>query len=89
MSSFPVGTVGRREFRSAPAILGWGTWSAQALMLPYMEQTPLYNAANFSLDNQVNDLGIADQQHGLQRQSRRVPLPVRRPAGTPARPGQQ
>jgi prepilin-type N-terminal cleavage/methylation domain-containing protein/prepilin-type processing-associated H-X9-DG protein len=28
--------------------IGWGSWSAQALMLGYLEQTPLYNAANFS-----------------------------------------
>jgi prepilin-type N-terminal cleavage/methylation domain-containing protein/prepilin-type processing-associated H-X9-DG protein len=27
---------------------GWGSWSAQALMLGYLEQIPLYNAANFS-----------------------------------------
>jgi len=27
---------------------GWGTWSAQALMLGYLEQAPLYNAANFN-----------------------------------------
>jgi len=27
---------------------GWGTWSAQALMLGYLEQTSLYNACNFS-----------------------------------------
>ena len=26
----------------------WGTWSAQALMLGYLEQTPVYNSANFS-----------------------------------------
>ncbi len=26
----------------------WCNWSAQALMLPYMEQTPLYNAINFN-----------------------------------------
>jgi prepilin-type N-terminal cleavage/methylation domain-containing protein/prepilin-type processing-associated H-X9-DG protein len=26
----------------------WGTWSAHAMMLGYMEQMPLYNAANFS-----------------------------------------
>jgi prepilin-type N-terminal cleavage/methylation domain-containing protein/prepilin-type processing-associated H-X9-DG protein len=26
----------------------WGSWSAQALMLGYLEQTPLYNACNFS-----------------------------------------
>src|SRR3954447_4227848 len=28
----------------------WGTWSAHAMMLPYMEQGPLYNACNFSWD---------------------------------------
>ncbi|WP_435007329.1 DUF1559 domain-containing protein [Tundrisphaera lichenicola] len=27
----------------------WGNWSAQAMMLPYMEQTSVYNAMNFSL----------------------------------------
>ncbi len=27
---------------------GWGSWSASALMLGYLEQTTLYNAANFS-----------------------------------------
>src|SRR5208282_5892680 len=26
----------------------WDSWSAQTLMLGYMEQGPLYNAANFS-----------------------------------------
>ena len=26
----------------------WTSWSPQAMLLPYMEQTPLYNAANFS-----------------------------------------
>jgi prepilin-type N-terminal cleavage/methylation domain-containing protein/prepilin-type processing-associated H-X9-DG protein len=26
----------------------WGTWSAQALMLNFLEQAPLYNAANFN-----------------------------------------
>jgi prepilin-type N-terminal cleavage/methylation domain-containing protein/prepilin-type processing-associated H-X9-DG protein len=27
---------------------GWGDWSAQAMMLGYMEQNPVYNAINFS-----------------------------------------
>jgi len=27
---------------------GWSVWSAQALMLPYMEQTAIYNAINFN-----------------------------------------
>jgi prepilin-type N-terminal cleavage/methylation domain-containing protein/prepilin-type processing-associated H-X9-DG protein len=28
---------------------GWGSWSAQAMMLPYLEQQQIYNAINFSL----------------------------------------
>jgi prepilin-type processing-associated H-X9-DG protein/prepilin-type N-terminal cleavage/methylation domain-containing protein len=31
--------------------IGWGTWSAHALMLGYLEQMPLYNAVNFSWAN--------------------------------------
>jgi prepilin-type N-terminal cleavage/methylation domain-containing protein/prepilin-type processing-associated H-X9-DG protein len=31
------------------AYAGWGEWSAQAMMLNYMEQTPIYNSINFSL----------------------------------------
>ncbi len=34
---------------------GWGAWSAQSLMLPYLEQGPLYNAINFSVVNQGGD----------------------------------
>lgn len=30
------------------AIDNWSGWSAQALMLPYLEQTPVYNTMNFS-----------------------------------------
>ena len=28
-------------------LLGWGEWSAQAEMLPYLEQAPVYSAINF------------------------------------------
>jgi prepilin-type N-terminal cleavage/methylation domain-containing protein/prepilin-type processing-associated H-X9-DG protein len=28
--------------------IGWGSWSAGAMMLGYLDQIPLYNAANFS-----------------------------------------
>ena len=31
-----------------PGYAGWTEWSAQAQMLPYMEQNPTYNAINFS-----------------------------------------
>jgi prepilin-type N-terminal cleavage/methylation domain-containing protein/prepilin-type processing-associated H-X9-DG protein len=33
---------------------GWGAWSPQSLMFQYLEQTPLYNAINFSLPNRYN-----------------------------------
>jgi prepilin-type N-terminal cleavage/methylation domain-containing protein/prepilin-type processing-associated H-X9-DG protein len=28
---------------------GWGCWSAQSMMLPYLEQTTTYNACNFNI----------------------------------------
>jgi prepilin-type processing-associated H-X9-DG protein len=31
---------------------GWGTWSAHAFMLGYLEQAPLYNSINFWIVNQ-------------------------------------
>jgi prepilin-type N-terminal cleavage/methylation domain-containing protein/prepilin-type processing-associated H-X9-DG protein len=30
--------------------IAWSGWSAQALLLSYLEQSPIYNAANFMLD---------------------------------------
>ncbi len=49
MMSFPPGGAYTSGGYSAPFYsVGWGTWSAQALLLGYMEQQPLYNAANFS-----------------------------------------
>jgi len=32
----------------------WSGWSAQALMLGYLEQSPLYNSINFDFDPRVN-----------------------------------
>ena len=31
-----------------PGYANWTEWSPQAMMLPYMEQTPIYNAINFN-----------------------------------------
>jgi len=41
---------------------GWGCWSAHSMMLPYMEQTTIYSALNFSIvcesaSNNNDDLG--------------------------------
>jgi len=48
---FPPGTAASyntvNPFGGCVALQGW---SAQSLMLSYLEQTPIYNAANFSLD---------------------------------------
>jgi prepilin-type N-terminal cleavage/methylation domain-containing protein/prepilin-type processing-associated H-X9-DG protein len=46
IGTFPVG--GAYNATGYGYNAGWGTWSAQALMLGYLEQTPLFNAANFS-----------------------------------------
>ncbi len=49
VGSFPLGST---TAYSDPGVLTiWGTWSAQSLMLPYLEQRPLYNAINFGWTN--------------------------------------
>ena len=49
MGAFPPGivtTTAGGSYQTPYAT--WTAWSAQAMLLPYLEQTPLYNAANFS-----------------------------------------
>jgi prepilin-type N-terminal cleavage/methylation domain-containing protein/prepilin-type processing-associated H-X9-DG protein len=49
IGSFPMGST---TAYSDPGVLtNWGTWSAQSLMLPYLEQTAAYNAINFDWTN--------------------------------------
>ena len=51
VGSLPVGIDNTTAYGgvAAPGSLStWTAWSAQALLLPYVEQGPLYNAANFS-----------------------------------------
>ena len=43
---FPLGTSLNLETTGNGGV--WDSWSAQALMLGYLEQTPLYNAINFA-----------------------------------------
>ena len=47
INCFPPGGLGASTTTGVSN--GWGGYSAQAFMLPYLEQTPLYNAANFNL----------------------------------------
>jgi prepilin-type N-terminal cleavage/methylation domain-containing protein/prepilin-type processing-associated H-X9-DG protein len=51
IGSFPSNsnqTFGGGGSYGVPYQATWGAWSAAAMMLPYLEQAPLYNAANFS-----------------------------------------
>ena len=55
IGSFPMGAtiapvnVGQIAISgNDPAGGGWSSWSAHALMLPYMEQTAIYNSINFN-----------------------------------------
>jgi prepilin-type N-terminal cleavage/methylation domain-containing protein/prepilin-type processing-associated H-X9-DG protein len=45
-NTFPLG--GTANWSGYGYIADWGTWSAQALLLGYMEGQPLYNSANFN-----------------------------------------
>ena len=45
VGSFPLATA--VAYSAVGVRTDWGTWSGQAMMLPYLEQTPLYNAINF------------------------------------------
>lgn len=45
---FPQGASKNPKDWPGDSDLVWSSWSANGLMLPYLEQTALYNAANFS-----------------------------------------
>jgi prepilin-type N-terminal cleavage/methylation domain-containing protein/prepilin-type processing-associated H-X9-DG protein len=48
VGTFPMGnTIGYSYVGTQTT---WGTFSGHALLLPYMEQTPVYNSCNFSWD---------------------------------------
>jgi len=46
-NSFPMGSTRVWTTAYGGYYAGWATWSAHAMLLPYVEQTPLYNSANF------------------------------------------
>ncbi len=56
IGSFPLSNTRAMESNAAN-YTDWGTWSAQALMLPYMEQTPVYNSCNFYFNCWYSDGG--------------------------------
>ncbi len=47
--SFPMGGIPLLNTSNPPNLTSWGAWSAQATMLQFVEQGPLYNATNFSV----------------------------------------
>jgi len=62
---------------------GWSQWSCHALLLPYLEQTPLYNAANFRINEGVEG-GQSDAMNSTVTLSRVAGFlcPSDGPAGT-------
>ncbi len=64
-SSFPLGGNPARNIQNLAEIRSWGAWSAQSMLLPYVEQGPVYNSMNFmivargsGLGEQMNNTGI-------------------------------
>ena len=54
-TSFPMGSS-RAPVATRPGENAWwGDWSRHAMLLPYLEQTPLHNAANFSVTAKGHD----------------------------------
>src|SRR6516225_940506 len=65
-NSFPLGISDNPQGSPGAPAYGstWSSFGAQALMLPYLEQNPLYQAANFSwgpwvMNDTVNNAVIA------------------------------
>ncbi|MDR3620580.1 MAG: DUF1559 domain-containing protein [Paludisphaera borealis] len=50
------GSRSNRVYQASPTTYDdWTTWSAHAMMLPYIEQAPLYNAINFNFSPEESD----------------------------------
>src|SRR5512147_2313581 len=47
-NAFPLGSAKNPKNWPGDSDLIWSGWSAHAMMLPYLEQQALFNAANFS-----------------------------------------
>jgi len=56
-NTFPMGSS--LNFSPSYGFGGWANWSVHALLLPHLEQGPLYNAANFRFDAGLDD-GVTD-----------------------------
>ena len=56
IGSFPMGSS-LNPWNAPGDADGWSGWSAHSLMLPYMEQAPIYNSINFSWAPERGGLG--------------------------------
>lgn len=56
LGTFPIGST-RQPNETTYNNVGfeWWGWSAHAMMLPYLEQTPIYNACNFDFTPEISD----------------------------------
>jgi prepilin-type N-terminal cleavage/methylation domain-containing protein/prepilin-type processing-associated H-X9-DG protein len=54
-NTFPMGGVNSSNMSTLAPAGPWGSWSAHSLMLPFLEQGPLADAANFDLVNLGDD----------------------------------
>ena len=53
---FPMGVSYSKTPTGSDGDINWNGWSAHSLLLPYLEQTAVYNAINFQLDPVVSNL---------------------------------
>jgi prepilin-type processing-associated H-X9-DG protein/prepilin-type N-terminal cleavage/methylation domain-containing protein len=58
--TFPPGSAKAQYDVQATAVYNWNNWSAQALMLGYVEQGAMYNSINFSLAPFASNVGGGD-----------------------------
>lgn len=59
-NSFPMGVSSSYNVPNGGCV-AWAGWSAQALLLGYMEQQSIYNAANFNFDPILNQGDVNNQ----------------------------
>ncbi len=66
-NSFPMGTTKQLRYpgNSTAPMYQWNTWSIHAQMLPFLEQTPIYNTINFCFPPEASPIGNADAQTAL------------------------
>jgi len=71
-NTFPMGGTPGRQMSNPSNLIGgtsgspWGAWSAQSMMLGYMEQAAIYNTLNFSVATQGStDFGPAAVSTGI------------------------